>query len=168
MSDTGAGTPIEVREVTLPGVGKKYVMALRAGGNLAVVVRPDGEHRVYHFREEDDRPTDAVKLDADEAQQLANLLGRPVVQAPSGEDLDLVLGAMEIEWVTLETGSPLVGQSLGGSQLRRKTGASVMAVLRHGKAVVSPDVDTLFEAGDTLLLIGSSEQTDAARALIAG
>jgi len=168
MSDAASGTGIEIREVTLPGVGKKYVMSLRAGGSLAVVVRPDGEHHVYHFLEGDDRPSDAVKLDADEAQQLANLLGRLVVQAPAGEDLDLVLGAMEIEWVTLEPDSLLVGKTVGDSQLRRKTGASVMAVLRHGRAVVNPGVDTVFEARDTLLLIGSPDQTDAARTLIAG
>lgn len=159
---------IEVREVTLPGVGKKYVMGLRAGGSMAVVVRPDGERQLHHFLEHADRPRDVVRVDAEEAQQLANLLGRPVVQAPSVEDLDLVFGAMEIDWVPLGAASPLAGRALGASQMRQRTGASVIAILRDGRALANPDIDTVFEPGDTLLLIGSPAQTHAARALIVG
>ena len=167
--DDPASTPgVTVREVTLPGVGKKYVMALRAGGHLAVVVRPDGEHQLHHFLEHQDRPCDVVKVDVDEAQQLANLLGRPVVQAPRSEDLELVLGALEIDWVTLGEGSPLAGRALGESRIRQETGASVVAILRGGRAIANPDVATVFQPGDTLLLIGSPAQTDAARAIIGG
>ena len=168
MEDPASTNDIEVREVTLPGVGKKYVMGLRAGGNLAVVVRPDGERQLHHFLEHGDRPRDVVRVDADEAQQLANLLGRPQVQAPDVEDLELVLGALEIDWVTLDEGSPLAGRALGASQMRQRTGASVVAILRGGRALTNPAVDTVFEPGDTLLLIGSPTQTDAARAMIAG
>ncbi|MEJ2290294.1 MAG: TrkA C-terminal domain-containing protein [Deinococcales bacterium] len=168
MDDPASAPGVTVREVTLPGVGKKYVMTLRGGGDLAVVVRPDGERQLHHFLEHEDRPCDVVKVDAEEAQQLANLLGRPVVQAPRGEDLELVLGALEIDWVTLGEGSPLAGSTLGESRLRQETGASVIAILRDGRAIANPDVDTPFQAGDTLLLIGSPSQTDAARALIAG
>lgn len=159
---------ISVREVTLPGVGKKYVMALRAGGNLAVVVRPDGERQLHHFLEHEDRPRDLVKLDAEEAQQLANLLGHALVQAPRREDLELVLGALEIDWVTLGEDSPLVGRTLAESRMRQATGASVIAILRDGQAIANPGVDAVFVAGDTLLLIGSPSQADAARALIGG
>ena len=56
-------------------MGKKFVMPLRDGGNLAIVVKPDGERQMYHFLEDDDRPSDVFKLDRDESQQLANLLG---------------------------------------------------------------------------------------------
>ncbi len=168
MEDPASANGIEVREVTLPGVGKKYVMGLRAGGNLAVVVRPDGERQLHHFLEHGDRPRDVVRVDAEEAQQLANLLGRPVVQAPSVEDLDLILGALEIDWVPLGEASPLAGRALGASQMRQRTGASVIAILRDGRALANPGIDTVFEPGDTLLLIGSPAQTDAARALIAG
>ena len=161
-----AGIPL--REATLPGIGKKYVMPLRDGGNLAIIVRPDGERQLYHFLDQEDRPCDVVKVDGEEAQQIANLLGRPLVAAPDLEDLDLVLGALEIEWITLEASSPLVGRTLGDSQMRRKTGASVVAIMRDGSAIANPSIDTEFLAGDTLLLIGSHEHTAAARDLLEG
>jgi len=168
MAGPSSDKGIDIRESTLPGVGKKYVMPLRAGGQLVVVVRPDGEHQLHHFIGADDRPYDVVRVDDEEAQQLANLLGRPLVQAPASEDLDLVLGVLEIDWVPVLEGSPLAGRSLEDSALRRRTGASVVAILRQGEAIANPDVSTVFLPGDTLVLIGSPVQTDAARQLIGG
>lgn len=167
MSDSDA-PPIEVREATLPGVGKKYVMPLRAGGNMAIIVRPDGERQLFHFLQDDDRPCDVVKVEKDEAQQVANLLGAPMVGAPELDDLQLVLGALEIEWVTLHERSELVGSTLGESQLRKRTGASVVAVIRGETAIPNPPIETVFEAGDTLLLIGDDAQTEAARRVVEG
>lgn len=162
MANPQTEDPIEIREANLPGVGKKYMMPLRQGGNLAIIVRPDGERQVYHFLEDDDRPHDVIKVDEDEAQQIAQLMGRTLVAAPEMADLDLVFGALEIDWVTLEEDSPMVGSTLGASQLRKKTGASVIAVMRDGDAIPNPDVDLEFEAGDTLLVIGSPKEAEAA------
>lgn len=167
MSDEAA-TPISVREATLPGVGKKYVMPLRTGGNVAIIVRPDGERQLFHFLEDEDRPCDVVKVDKDEAQQLANLLGSAMVGAPDLAELELALGDLEIEWVELHERSDLVGHTLSDSRLRQRTGASVVAILRGEEALPNPGIDTVFEAGDTLLLIGDDDQTEAARRLIEG
>lgn len=157
-----------VREATLPGIGKKYVMPLRAGGHVAIIVRAGGERQLYHFLDQEDRPCDVVKVDRDEAQQMANLLGGARVAAPDVNDLQLVLGALEIEWIDVHASSTLVDRSLGDSALRSRTGASVVAVLREGEAIPNPDVSLTFRVGDTLLIVGSDEQTTRARALIQG
>lgn len=161
-------TPIDVREATLPGVGKKYTMSLRDGGNLALVVKPDGERQMYHFLEDEDRPCDVFKVDKEEAQQLANLLGQPMVSAPDLQKLELALGALEIEWIKLEQDSALVGQTLQDVPLRTETGASVVAIMRGEDAIANPDLSTVFRAGDTVMIIGSHEQCEAAQALILG
>lgn len=166
MAKVGRETPTHIREATLPGIGKKYVVPLRAGGNLAIIVRPDGERQLYHFQESEDRPCDVITVEQDEAQQLAILLGKPQVSAPDLEKLELALGALEIEWIELEETSLLVGKTLGASQLRKKTGASVVAIMRDDKAIANPDIDAEFRTGDTVLLIGSHAQTAAARDLI--
>ena len=168
MAKMTAQEQIDIREVTLPGVGKKYVMGLRTGGNLAVVVKPDGERQMYHFLEDEDRPCDVIKVDEEEAQQISNLLGKPMVAAPDLEKLELALGAMEIEWVELEPASPLVGRTLSNFPLRTETGASIVAIMRDEQAIPNPDITTEFKAKDTVLLIGSHEQTAAARTLIEG
>jgi len=154
---------VQVREVTLPGVGIKYVMPLRAGGHVAVILKPDGTRHVYHFLEAQDRPFDVVKYDEDEAQQIANLLGSLVVHAPELGDLELALGDTEIEWINLDRNSPLIGKTLREVPLRTQTGASVVAIMRGDKSLPNPDVDTVFREGDTVLVIGSHKQCNDAR-----
>ncbi len=156
----------EVYTSTLPGVGTKYVMPLASGGSVTLLVKPSGERQLFHFLEDDDRPCDVVTMQPEEGRQVAALLGTPPVAAPDPERMDLVLGALEIEWVDVPDASPLVGHTLGESRLRRRTGASVVAILRGEEAIANPDVGAVFEAGDVLVLIGSEAQTDAARAVV--
>jgi len=70
---------------------------------------------------------------------------------------------IELTWVQLDEGSPLVGQSLAGADLRARTGASVIALMRGGRLQANPKSQTVFEAGDRVGLIGTEEQVEAAR-----
>lgn len=158
----------KVKESTLPGVGKKYVLQLDEGGHVAVIVKPDGERQLYHFLEDEDRPCDVLTLAGAEAQQVAMLLGNALVAAPDREELQLALGQLDLEWVKLDEGAPFVGKTLLESQLRKRTGASVVAVLRAGTAIANPPVDTRFEVGDTVVIIGTPEQGAAARRALEG
>ena len=157
-----------MREVTLPGVGKKYVMPLHAGGNLAVVVKPDGVRQLFHFLEHEDRPCDAVLMAPAEAQQVANLLGGAMVASPDLERLELALGALDIEWMEIDEDAALVGKTLADARLRSETGASVIAILRGDVAIPNPSVDTVFQKGDTVVVVGSPKQCDAARDVLEG
>lgn len=159
---------VNVREATLPGVGKKYVVSLETEDNLAIIVKSDGERQIYHFLEGDDRPHDMFKLNAEESQQVANLLGKAMVGAPELDKLELALGALELEWIELEEDAALVGKTLQNFPLRSKTGASIVAIMRGEQAIPNPDITTTFEVGDTVMVIGSHEQTKAARAAILG
>ncbi len=167
MSEPQASS-VDVSEATLPGVGKKYTIGLRSGGNLALVIKPDGQRQMYHFQEAEDRPCDVIKLDRDESQQVANLLGQLVVTAPKQEKLALMLGALEIEWLELNDASPLVGKSLDEVRLRSATGASVAAIMRGELAIPNPNPSEVFKPADTVVIIGSHEQCGAARVLILG
>lgn len=163
MSRAAAAEP-KLKESTLPGVGKKYVMSLDEGGHVAVIVKPDGERQLYHFLEREDRPCDVVTLEAGEAQQVALLLGKQMVAAPDNEALQVALGKLDLEWVVVDEGSAVVGRSLLESDLRKRTGASVVAILRGDEVLANPDVGTRFAVGDTVMVIGTPAQTDAARA----
>lgn len=76
--------------------------------------------------------------------------------------LDDVLKQAVTETVTLENGSLAVGRGLGELNLRDKTGATVLAVVRQGKTKVNPGAGYRLEEGDTLLLFGSATKIDAA------
>jgi len=82
---------------------------------------------------------------------------------------DLLVAASEIDicWVELEPGSPLVGKTLQEADIRSNTGASVIALVRAGRLVANPKSQTAFAPGDRLGLIGDSEQVESARTWLA-
>jgi CPA2 family monovalent cation:H+ antiporter-2 len=73
---------------------------------------------------------------------------------------------IEISWIRLEVESWLVGQTLAEADLRSKSGASVVAVIRDGKLTANPKSYIKFIAGDRLGMIGEDEQIEQARQLV--
>ncbi|MBI5623042.1 MAG: cation:proton antiporter [Elusimicrobia bacterium] len=67
---------------------------------------------------------------------------------------------------SLPSGSWGVGKTIGGIDLRAKTGSSVLQINRSGLPVPSPGPETMLAAGDELLLIGESSQIERARAVL--
>jgi CPA2 family monovalent cation:H+ antiporter-2 len=75
-------------------------------------------------------------------------------------------GNVEVNWFTLDTDSPLVGQTLREANLRTLTGASVVAILRNRQLIANPKSGTVFEAEDRVGLIGDKEQIEAVQQLL--
>ncbi|MGD9562660.1 MAG: cation:proton antiporter [Pyrinomonadaceae bacterium] len=80
-------------------------------------------------------------------------------------ELGLALKAARTETIVLEEDSPVIGRSLGQLDLRGKSGATVIAVLRNGEATISPGAAYSLEAGDTLVILGTPEKIDLAKAI---
>lgn len=74
-----------------------------------------------------------------------------------------VYGALET--VMVEEGSEGEGGDPVSLQLRRRTGAVVIAAVRDGEAFYTPDPGFRFEAGDAVVLVGSREALEAAMAI---
>jgi CPA2 family monovalent cation:H+ antiporter-2 len=74
---------------------------------------------------------------------------------------------LEIAWVRLSPASEVAGQTLADANLRARTGASVVAILRDGHLAANPKSQTVLTAGDRLGFIGDPEQITAAEALLA-
>lgn len=73
---------------------------------------------------------------------------------------------MEISWSTVAENSPLIGQSLAEGNLRARTGASVIALVRDHQLLANPKSTTVFAAGDTVGLIGDISQVALAEQII--
>lgn len=52
----------------------------------------------------------------------------------------------------VDAASQAVGQSIGQLQFRQKTGSTIVAVQKRGEIILSPDPQTVLEAGDTLVV----------------
>lgn len=99
-------------------------------------------------------------------RHMANIVVRPHVT----DFFDVVTldGGVEVwvEELVIADDSPLVGQTVGKSDIRRRTGAQLVAVLRQrGGGTVMPDASTLLESGDEIIVLGTREQLAALEAL---
>ncbi len=153
------------RRTTLPGIGVRYNLVTDAGDHLSVVAHNDGRRILsFHDPEDDDACKAAVPLAPRESGLLVELLTAddPVAHLRHVE-IDLVT-----EHIPLTARSPYTGRTLGDTQARTRTGASIVAVLRRTAAVPSPTPDFRFATGDTLVVVGTREGVDAVADLIAG
>ncbi len=159
------GLPIIARAATqegmqrLAGLGARYIIHPELEGGLEIV-----RHTLLLLGfplQEIARYTDAVRQDhydldidtPEEHRLLHNLLG-------AASDI-------EIAWLKLSPENPLAGQTLAEADLRARTGASVVAILRGGRLIPNPKSNTVFEANDRIGLIGDPEQIRAVENLLA-
>jgi len=152
------------RRTPLPGVGVRYDLTTDGGKHVSVVAHQDGRRFLaLHDPNDDDSCKDTVPLAPSEASALAKVLAPdPVGHLPSEIEIDLVT-----EKIPITAKSPYSGRTLGATQARTRTGASIVAVLRRTDAVPSPTPDFRFATGDILVVVGTREGVDAVADLIA-
>lgn len=155
---------MEVREIELPGIGWKYALRTSEGDRLTVIIHHTGHREIYFFERGAEFPAHAVRLGDEEGRQVGAILGGAHYQPVGEAQLQTVLGQLTIDWYTVGTGQ-LVGHTIGDLEVRTRTGASIIAVLREGAPTnANPGPETEMRAGDTLMVIGSRQQVEAFRA----
>jgi CPA2 family monovalent cation:H+ antiporter-2 len=99
----------------------------------------------------------------------AELRRRLGLEPPGSEPLATqLLDGLDVESVAIGEGDWIAGRSVAEAELRRRTGATLVAVSRGGATAVHPAPDDRLAAGDVLCLVGDAAQIEAARACIAG
>jgi CPA2 family monovalent cation:H+ antiporter-2 len=74
---------------------------------------------------------------------------------------------IEVVWLPLPEENPFVGQTLASANLRARTGASVVAIMRDRQLIANPKSMTVFQANDRIGLIGNQEEIEAAKKALA-
>jgi CPA2 family monovalent cation:H+ antiporter-2 len=96
------------------------------------------------------------------------MLRSPAMRGGISAELMEALEAGTTELFRLAEDSPAVGKTLRDLDLRSRTGATIIAVVRDDTPIPSPAPDVALAAGDTLVLVGSHEQVDRAMDLLEG
>ncbi len=157
--------PIIVRAASNAGVkrlaqlGAQHVIHPEMEGGLEIVRRTFLQlgfplRKVYQY-------ADAVRRDHYDLQVNTEQEHRLLLEL-----LDAA-GSIEIAWLRLPLGNPLVGQTLAEAKLRAQTGASVVAIMRNRQLLANPKSMTVFAAEDRIGLIGDQQQIAAAERLFA-
>ncbi|GAA1766179.1 cation:proton antiporter regulatory subunit [Agromyces humatus] len=149
---------VEVRRVTLPGIGVMHSFATVDGVELAVVAHRTGSSDlVARYGHDDDRHAVNLRLDEDEARTLAELLGGTRV-VESIAELDDLPG-LPIDWFAIEGHDAIVGRPIGVAPT--VDGVALVALVRGDHAYPSPNAEFVVRAGDTLVAAGPAHGIEA-------
>lgn len=74
------------------------------------------------------------------------------------EQLRRASNMIETDWVELPEGAPIAGRTIGEEEVRTRTGASIVAVVRGEDVVTNPGPDFMLVAGDVLGVLGTPGQ----------
>jgi K+:H+ antiporter subunit KhtT len=160
--------PIELKETRLPGVGVKWSMAPASGSRVTVIQHNDGDREVYvHRRAGDDEPAFVLALHDDEARQLGALLGGAYERPKIVEELEMALGEFQIEWIKVPNDSWVNGRTLADCAFRKRTGVTVIAILRESESIAGAQPEDVILDGDTIVVVGKAGQFGAVRTLLA-
>ena len=99
--------------------------------------------------------------------RLAHLILKPAVVEFFETALRAGSDALAIEDLAVPPDSPATGQTLDTLNIRRVTGATVLAILREGNPLANPPGDLVLSKGDQLLALGTGEQLARLERLIA-
>jgi CPA2 family monovalent cation:H+ antiporter-2 len=162
--DLSPQLPIIARAATEQGVhelaelGAQYVVHPELEGGLELVHHtllslgfPLRE--VHEYAEAVRRDRYNTNITADEEYQ-------------SLHDLLHAMKGIEIFWLQLGAASSLIGRTLAEVDIRSRSGASVVALIRDHQLIANPKSMTVFEESDRIGLIGDQEQIAVARKLI--
>lgn len=152
---------MELKETHLPGVGRKYTLEVRQGGQLIILVYNTSQRELFWIEPQEDDPSFSIKLTEEEARELAFILGGVRYQPLPADKVNFLLREVVMEWLDVEEGCDMAGHTLAELELRQRTGVSVIAILRGGRTIPSPDpYKDRIQPGDTLVAVGTRPQIE--------
>jgi TrkA domain protein len=156
---------MDVQETPLPGIGLRYDFVTAAGQRVGVVVHRSGRYDLVLYAEDDpDACQGVVALKPAEVEVLAEIMGAPRI-VERLEHLDHIEGLVT-DQVSIGPGSRYDGRTLGDTQARSRTGASVVAVIRGADVIASPRPDFAFGADDVVVVVGTPEGIAGVREIL--
>lgn len=142
-------------------------MVTETGRRIGVVSHRDGRRDLIVYDDDDpDARLAAVPMNDDEAEALADLLGASLMLGQLSGLREQAAGLVT-EQLPLPPSSPFVGRTLGDTQARSRTSASIVAVLRGAQVMPSPRPDFRFESADVVVAVGTRRGLDALTRILA-
>lgn len=150
---------MDVTETDLPGVGKRFEVDLGGGESAVILLHNNGRRGLFHRPDPDADAEELLELSDREARTIGSILEGAHFQPVATDTTATTIGedGVMLEWYTLDESSELSGLSIGTADVRKQTGATIVAIERSGEVIQSPGPDFVFEPGDQLVVVGSRE-----------
>lgn len=155
-----------VRETQLPGVGVRFDFVTEDGEQVGVVVHTSGRREIVRYRDDDpDACSVIAHLSEDDSRTLAEILGATSI-AEAMEATQQRVEGLALDWIEVAAGAPVAGLTIAASELRSRTGASIVATVGAGGSNPAPAPEDVISVGDTVVVVGTPEGIETARSLL--
>lgn len=153
----------EVTETQLPGVGVRYEFQTGDKDHVGVVHHHSGRREIVVYdRRDPDVAHSVLELSADDSRTLSDLLGASQVTEALAAVQQRIEG-LTLEWIEVVEGSSMAHRSIGDGELRTRTGASVVAVIRGDTSEPAPGPDYVLDPGDVVVAVGTDHGLELLR-----
>ncbi len=147
-----------IYESDLPGVGKKFEIDLEDETQLIIVIHNTGKRELFFRETPDDDSEKLFELSDKMARQIGTIMEGAYFQPIKDTTVSTVLGENTlIEWAKVTESAELIGKTIEESEIRNRTGASIIAIQRGEKTIDHPTAETVLERGDTLVALGDRD-----------
>ena len=146
-----------VEQSRLPGVGVRHDFSTHSGQRIGVIAHRVGHRELIIYADDDpDSVSETVRLEDDDSQTLAELLGASKV-TQSTDAIRQSIEGLALDWLPIADSWWACGHTIADSQLRRQTGVSIVAIIRDDQTIPSPEPDQQLLSGDTVVVVGTPE-----------
>jgi TrkA domain protein len=156
----------QVKETQLPGIGVRHEFTTNNGDRLGTITHRSGRKDLLIFdRRDPDACASTIRLDDDDADVLAELLGASKIQKEQ-EKVRGEVGGMTLDWLPITANWSCSGCAIADTGIFDKTGVAIVAVMRHGEPIPTPDGNFRLRPGDVAIVVGSPNGIEKAHDIL--
>lgn len=144
---------MQVRESDLIGIGKKYHLTTDEE-DAVIIIHDDGRRELYTLDSETGDSSCVLTLSDEESRQVAGIIGGMSYKPKALETVEVELDDLVIEWYKVPGTSPAVGKTIGQLEVRKQTGAAIIAAITDSETEINPGPSYAIIAGATLVVAG--------------
>jgi TrkA domain protein len=156
-----------VKETTLPGVGVRHEFVTKNGDRLGTITHRSGRRDLLIFSQKDpDACARTIRLEEEDADVLGDLLGVESQIQVEQERVRNEVGGMTLDWLPIAGDWKCSGISIADTRIYDETGVAIVAVMRYGEPIPTPDGNFRLRSGDVAIVVGSTDGIARAQELL--
>jgi K+/H+ antiporter YhaU regulatory subunit KhtT len=151
---------LKIKTIDIPSIGKRYDITTESNSKFVLIDYFSGFKEIYILK--DNQTIGPIKLNSDEANQLAILLSR-VLKEFLEKRIDVIFQNLAIETIKVEEDFKSINKTIEELKFRTITQTYIIAIIRNEKPIVMPKPEEKILENDVLVLLGSIEDIEKAK-----
>lgn len=141
-------------------IGKRYTIRLNNDETVEIIYFYNGRTQIYIL--EDDKIKNFLDLDENEAKEIGLILC-----GLGDEEIESIIKhKILMDWFIIKSNFHCINKSIEELQIRKRSGATIAAIERDKKTILSPSPKEKLKEGDKILLIGDIPSIEKAKMIL--